>query len=113
MTQASTRMAAREKVLKRLRRESPQATRDSETGIRRIRKQSKNRRLYDYRESKYVTCADLVRFVKGPEQLLIESTDTGEDVTLKELLSALARAPGAHQVLTLEDVIPLIRKLPD
>ena len=57
-------------------------------GERLIRKYG-NRRLYDTRESRYVTLEDLIEVFDGEEPVRVVDAVTGEDLTKKVLAQAL------------------------
>lgn len=56
--------------------------------MRIIRKYA-NRRLYDTRESKYVTLEDIRQFILNQEELYVEDSKTGEDLTRNILLQII------------------------
>ena len=61
----------------------------------RVVKRYKNRRLYDTRTSRTLTQFDLARMVREGEQIRVEESSTGEDITV-EVLGRVMLAETAH-----------------
>jgi polyhydroxyalkanoate synthesis repressor PhaR len=80
-------------------------------GERLIRKYG-NRRLYDTRESRYVTLEDLVEVFAGEEPVRVVDAVSGEDLTKRVLAQAILFEEGRRhtQILPLDLLRQLLRR---
>ena len=80
-------------------------------GERLIRKYG-NRRLYDTRESRYVTLEDLVEVFAGEEPVRVVDAVSGEDLTKRVLAQAILFEEGRRriQILPLDMLRGLLRQ---
>jgi polyhydroxyalkanoate synthesis repressor PhaR len=87
----------------------PSDTRPSDTGTRRVIKRYSNRKLYDTRDSRYVTLQQIGEMVRAGEEVQIIDNKTKEDkteVTLALILSEDLKAqPRSIPLAALRDLI--------
>jgi polyhydroxyalkanoate synthesis repressor PhaR len=76
-------------------------------------KKYSNRRLYDTRNSRYVTLEDVSTMIRSGEQVQIQDASTGEDVTAFILTQIVLEAAKRRNSLLPESVLHLIIRYGD
>ena len=78
-----------------------------------VLKKYSNRRLYDTRNSRYVTLEDVSTMIRSGEQVQIQDATTGEDVTAFILTQIVLEAAKRRNSLLPESVLHLIIRYGD
>jgi polyhydroxyalkanoate synthesis repressor PhaR len=78
-----------------------------------VLKKYSNRRLYDTRNSRYVTLEDVAQMIRAGEQVQIQDVSTGEDVTAFILTQIVLEAARRQNSLLPESVLHLIIRYGD
>ncbi len=78
-----------------------------------VLKKYSNRRLYDTRNSRYVTLEDVAQMIRSGEQVRIKDVATGEDVTAFILTQIVLEAAKRKNSLLPESVLHLIIRYGD
>ena len=72
-------------------------------------KRYSNRRLYDTKQSRYITLADLAEKIREGEDVQVVDAKTGDDLTQATLTQIIMESRGAAKLLPVPLLIQLIR----